>query len=325
MALLQLMLAAATASAAAAASPLTIEKLGTADFSMVETTPVVWKGKLLRFESVRGNYGSEPNCPTCGLGHRDPAMGKDAYYRFRDVATLDVTPSFAPGYSFGCAFVQEGKARADGVDTMWYAADARCCLPPRHAASAGVRVRSHACVRVRARACMGTKYMPPTRALFRCLRDSRVRCVCARVGAGLREGRAFGRGSNTTKIAAFWSTDLKTWKQGPGLQLAGFGFDANSYTAFNNNVHDARAPNSHIMAIELGSPRDITGSPFTSVGDGVHGAHGAHTELLTGTTVVCRTPPAPVPGRARAPARVLRATRQTRFAHGTARTRPRLA
>ena len=25
----------------------------------VETTPVLWKGKLLRFESVRGNYGEE--------------------------------------------------------------------------------------------------------------------------------------------------------------------------------------------------------------------------------------------------------------------------
>ena len=41
---------------------------------MVETTPVVWKGRLLRFESVRGNYGSEPGCPTCGLQQRDPAM-----------------------------------------------------------------------------------------------------------------------------------------------------------------------------------------------------------------------------------------------------------
>jgi hypothetical protein len=36
----------------------------------VETTPVLWKGKLLRFESVRGNYGEEPKCPTCGLGKR---------------------------------------------------------------------------------------------------------------------------------------------------------------------------------------------------------------------------------------------------------------
>ena len=40
--------------------PHKIERLGTADFSMVETTPVVWKGKLLRFESVRGDYVSAP-------------------------------------------------------------------------------------------------------------------------------------------------------------------------------------------------------------------------------------------------------------------------
>ena len=97
----------------------------------VETTPVLWKGKLLRFESVRGGYGQEPNCSTCGLGKRtrlrnlaiapvryasaapagknapadaeaptsfagDPAM-KSSYYRFRDVASpLAITASFAP-------------------------------------------------------------------------------------------------------------------------------------------------------------------------------------------------------------------------------------
>ena len=93
------------------AAPYSIERLGTADFSMVETTPVVWKGKLLRFESVRGNYGSEPKCPSCGLQKRDPAMVGKSYFRFRDVVTLETTPSFAPGYSFGCAFVLG--------DTMW--------------------------------------------------------------------------------------------------------------------------------------------------------------------------------------------------------------
>ena len=97
-----------------------IERLGTADFSMVETTPVVWKGKLLRFESVRGDYGHEPGCPTCGLQQRDPAMAGKSYYRFRDVGSpLAVTASFAPGHSFGCAFVQKGSTRTDGVDTMW--------------------------------------------------------------------------------------------------------------------------------------------------------------------------------------------------------------
>ena len=105
-------------SASIAATPLTIERLGTADFSMcasllnapptatagrcsqppvvmqrgcaswlrwlngfmsccwrrVETTPVLWKGKLLRFEWVRGNYGEEPKCPTCGLGKRTHSL-----------------------------------------------------------------------------------------------------------------------------------------------------------------------------------------------------------------------------------------------------------
>jgi hypothetical protein len=50
------MTVAATTASASYNSPMKIEKLGTADFSMVETTPVVWKGKLLRFESV----GDEP-------------------------------------------------------------------------------------------------------------------------------------------------------------------------------------------------------------------------------------------------------------------------
>lgn len=83
----------------------------------------MWKGKLLRFESVRGGYGQEPGCPTCGLGKRarraacvysactahatvhadadvrfagDPTMEKSSYYRFRDVGfPLAVTASFA--------------------------------------------------------------------------------------------------------------------------------------------------------------------------------------------------------------------------------------
>jgi hypothetical protein len=81
-----------------------------------------------------------------------------------------MTTSFAAGYSFGCAFVQEGTERSDGVDTMW----------------------------------------------------------------------AFGRGANSSQVTAFWSTDLATWKQGPGVQLTGFGHTANDYEVFNNNVHKGR-------------------------------------------------------------------------------------
>ena len=171
--------------------PPAIHKLGTADFSIVEITPVVWKGGLLRFESVRSNYGVADG--GFALGSRDPAMGNADYYRFRDVVTLETTASFAPGYSFGCAFVQKASERADGVDTMW----------------------------------------------------------------------AFGRGPNTTQIGAWSSTDLKAWTAGPGLQLGGFGHTANDYEAFNNAVHVGRT--GHVMAIELGKPSDITGTPFTSV------------------------------------------------------------
>ena len=171
---------------------------------------MVWEGKLLRFESVRGGYGSEPHCPTCGLQKRDPAMVGKSYYRFRDVVSLEVTASFAPGYSFGCAFVQPAGARQDGVATMW----------------------------------------------------------------------AFGRGPNSTQIGAFSSTDLKTWTQGPGLQLGGFGHTANDYEVFNNNVHRGRAAGSHIMAIELGRPSDVTGTPFTTV----FAMHTSGDDLLTGWT-----------------------------------------
>jgi len=88
-----------------------IEKLGTADLSMVETTPVMWKGTLLRFESVRANYN--------GFTPRDASQGGADYFRFRDVATNAVTPPFGREFAFGSAFVQRGARRADGVDTMW--------------------------------------------------------------------------------------------------------------------------------------------------------------------------------------------------------------
>eukprot|EP01045_Picozoa_sp_COSAG04_P015564 COSAG04_NODE_1237_length_7611_cov_4.313498_10_plen_158_part_01 len=58
-----------------------IERLGTADFSMVETTPVVWKGKLLRFESVRGDYVSAqlPPITRCRLTVRAYTQGHEPY------------------------------------------------------------------------------------------------------------------------------------------------------------------------------------------------------------------------------------------------------
>lgn len=65
-------LVAVLASCAAAGSTgpaAPIVKLGTADLSMVETTPVLWKGQLLRFESVRSDYnGISPRCDPASCG-----------------------------------------------------------------------------------------------------------------------------------------------------------------------------------------------------------------------------------------------------------------
>lgn len=74
-----------------------IRKLGTLDLDMVETTPVVFRDRLYRFEYVRPSYPA--NKP------------RESYFRFIDVQTARVTPAFAAGYDLGCAV-------ADG-DTMW--------------------------------------------------------------------------------------------------------------------------------------------------------------------------------------------------------------
>src|SRR5579863_8470386 len=68
-----------------------IKKLGTIDLLMVETTPVVFKHRLYRFEYVRDNYHANKS----GVSH----------FRFIDVATAKSTPAFAKGKHLGCAFV----------------------------------------------------------------------------------------------------------------------------------------------------------------------------------------------------------------------------
>jgi alpha-L-fucosidase len=80
----------------------TIKRLGTLDLLMVETTPVVFKDRLYRFEYVRDNY---------------PANQTGAsYFRFIDVATGKATPAFAKGQHLGCAFVDGDAVYAYGVD-----------------------------------------------------------------------------------------------------------------------------------------------------------------------------------------------------------------
>jgi len=68
-----------------------ILKLGTVDLDLVETTPVVFGGKLWRFEWVREGYWNNQR--------------KTNYFRFVDHDSSEATPAFADGHEFGSAFV----------------------------------------------------------------------------------------------------------------------------------------------------------------------------------------------------------------------------
>ncbi len=94
-----------------------VKKLGTIECDMVETTPIVFKGRLYRFEYVRDFY-YKPN-----------KTGK-SYYRFIDVETGKPTPGFAVGYHLGSAHVEGDTVYAFGVDKwggatmqMWWSKD----------------------------------------------------------------------------------------------------------------------------------------------------------------------------------------------------------
>jgi len=69
-----------------------IKKFGTIDCDLVETTPVVFKKKLYRFEYVRKGY--------------TPNQTGDSYFRFINHQSGEATPSFAKGYHLGSAFVE---------------------------------------------------------------------------------------------------------------------------------------------------------------------------------------------------------------------------
>ena len=79
-----------------------IRKLGTVDCDMVETTPIVFRGRLYLFEYVRSNY--EQN--RTGV----------SYFRFMDVESGETTPPFARGYHLGSAYVRGDTVFVYGVD-----------------------------------------------------------------------------------------------------------------------------------------------------------------------------------------------------------------
>jgi len=84
----------------------TMVKKGTLDIDIVETTPVVWQDRLLRFEWIRdshfgnGYYGNTEGC---------------CYFRFTDMHTEETTPAFARNCSFGSAHAENGVMYVYGV------------------------------------------------------------------------------------------------------------------------------------------------------------------------------------------------------------------
>ncbi len=68
-----------------------IVKTGTIDCDIVETSPVVFKNKVYRFEYIRPKYWNNDS--------------GDSYFRFIDRETGQTTPPFGKGFHLGSAFV----------------------------------------------------------------------------------------------------------------------------------------------------------------------------------------------------------------------------
>jgi hypothetical protein len=96
--------AAADVAAAAPASRPDINVLGTYDLLLVETTPLVIKGELYLFESVRPDYWDN-----------DYANGTE-YLRFVHMLSGKKTSNFGHGHALGCAHAEDGAGGGrDGV------------------------------------------------------------------------------------------------------------------------------------------------------------------------------------------------------------------
>ena len=81
-----------------------IRKIGTIDIDLVETTPIVFKDKVYRYEYVRAGYWNNKT--------------GDSYSRFVDHETGEATPSFAKAYHLGSAAVDGDLVIVTAVD-IW--------------------------------------------------------------------------------------------------------------------------------------------------------------------------------------------------------------
>ena len=82
-----------------------LKKLGTIKINTVETTPVVWNDKLLRFEWVRTNK----------WGLEGGVIREVGCYHFVDMETETPLYEFADDHSFGCCIAENGKMYVHGV------------------------------------------------------------------------------------------------------------------------------------------------------------------------------------------------------------------
>jgi len=82
-----------------------LQKLGTVKINAVESTPVVWRDKLLRFEWTRTKRWG-------GAG----GVGRDVGgYHFVDMETEKSLGFFAKDHSFGCCYTEDGKMYVHGI------------------------------------------------------------------------------------------------------------------------------------------------------------------------------------------------------------------
>jgi hypothetical protein len=81
-----------------------ITKIGTIDIDLVETTPLVFGKRLLRFEYVRQKYWANDT--------------GDSYFRFIDLGDNEPTKSFATGYHLGSAYAEGDWVYAYGIE-LW--------------------------------------------------------------------------------------------------------------------------------------------------------------------------------------------------------------
>lgn len=81
-----------------------IHKIGTIDCDLVETTPIVFRGRLCRFEYVR-------------IGYAGNKTG-ESHFRFVDHANGDVSAPFAHGYHLGNVFVERDVLCVTGTN-IW--------------------------------------------------------------------------------------------------------------------------------------------------------------------------------------------------------------